>query len=580
MKKDIIRIIKDKRSISFIMSLFIFFSLCFEKILDTYSFLSIIVFGVIYYFIYKVNLNTKYKKDLIIISSIFSILILNGSCLYNSRYNPTVDFFNELFSLSSILYLIGNGLLIYSTLSLIVPKIIEYTSSKKGKNIPKIFLISFLVILICYLPYLIIFFPGIITNDSLTGLYMLLKIIPISDSHTILYLIFTYIPFKIGSLLFNNINISVGLISFTQILVMALTFAYVIKFLKKRNIPNVVLIIILLFYGLLPINGFYSITLWKDIIFSCSVVLLTIECIKLIERKENITINNSYMFIIASLLVVFTRNNAIYMYILLSIVSLFVFKKNLKVIIIMIVAVFSCYIIVKGPVFNILKIDKSSSAEYIAIPLQQVGRMAYKNVKFTKEEKELIDKVIPLEDLKNSYNPEIVDPIKFNKKYNSKVYENNKLEYFKLWINLCIKHPNIATESYLTSTLGYWYPGVKYWVTTAKIDDNIIGVHTYSIVPNSFRNKFKKIIDNEMPFFGYFNCIGFYFFLIIIALYITFKKKGKRLLYIYTPVIGIWLTLLLATPVFAEFRYAYSALLCLPIYIGLLFSNYPNKKEK
>ena len=153
-------------------------------------------------------------------------------------------------------------------------------------------------------------------------------------------------------------------------------------------------------------------------------------------------------------------------------------------------------------------------------------------------------------------------------------------DYLKLWINLCYKHPKIAIEAYLTSTLGYWYPGVEYWVTTAEIDDNQIGVHTYSFISNSFREKFSHIISNKIPLIGFFNCIGFSFWLIFTSMYITIKKKGKRLLYIYVPVLGIWLTLLIAAPVFAEFRYTYSALLCLPVFIGLLFSNYHNKKTK
>lgn len=570
--KNIKKIIKDKKILTLILSYIVFLSVCNQKILVPYNMISVILFGVIYFFIYKIDFNNNYKKSLIILSIIFSLILLSGGFLFKNRYSPTIDFLNELLRPMNIIYLIGNGILIYSVLSLIIPWIIEYKSTGKEKNYPKIFLISFIVIVICYIPYLIIFFPGIITADSLTGLNMILKIYPVSDSHTILHLLFMYIPFKIGNLLFNNINISVGLISLTQIVIMALTFAYVIIFLEKRKVPNKILFIIILFYGLLPVNGFYSITLWKDIIFSCSMVLLTIECFKLIEKKNNITFKNSYMFVITSLLVVFTRNNAIYMYVILSMISLLIFKKNLKVIVPMILIVFACYVTIKGPIFNILKIEKSSSAEYIAIPLQQIGRMAYKNVNFTSEEKKLIDKVIPLDELKKSYNPEIVDQIKFNNKYNSKEFEKNKLKYLKLWFNLCIKHPNIAIEAYLTSTLGYWYPGVEYWVTTGKIDSNDLGIHTSSFVPNRIRETFKHVISNKVPLIGFFNSIAFCFWLIFISMYILIKKKGKRIIYIYTPVIGIWITLLIATPVYAEFRYTYSALLCLPIYIGIIFS--------
>lgn len=572
MKQIIAKCIKNKLLLSFISSYLIYCSLCYQGILVSYNILSIVIFGVIFYFIYNTEKKLEYKKELSFISILFSFVLLIGRILYNNRYSPTLDFFDELLNLKSIIYFLGNEQLIYFVLMNIIPKLIKLKNSKKERNIPRLFLISFFVIIVCYIPYLITFFPGILTGDSITEMSMIKGVIPISDQHTIAHLLFMIIPFKIGTLLFKNINLSVGLISITQIVVMALSFAYVIMFLKKREISNKLVFIILIYYALLPVNGFYSITLWKDIFFSCSMVLFTIECYKLLEKKGNITLKNSYMFIVTSLLVIFTRNNAIYMYMIFTVVTIYMFRKNIKTIGIMLMIVLITYITVKGPIYNYLKISKSSSAEYLAIPLQQVGRMAYKDVKFTKKEENMINKIIPVKELKKSYNPEIVDPIKFNKKYNSKEFEKNKIEYLKIWSNLCYKHPKIAIESYLISTLGYWYPGTEYWVTTGQIDSNNLGIHNYTFIPKTAKKYAIKNIMNSNPIFGFFNCIGLYFWLIIILAYITMKKIDKKYLYIYTPVFGIWLTMMIAAPVFSEFRYIYSAVICLPLYFGLIYT--------
>ena len=576
MKDNLNKICHNKKIVSFIMSFTVYVSLCFQGILKSYNMLSILLFITIFYFIYKIDYKHKYQKGIRMLSIVFSFILLIGRILYNFRYNPVYDSFYELFRIKNIVYFLGNFFLIYNVLSLVVPKIVNYKNDNKYK-INHIFIISFLIILTCYIVYYIIYYPAIMTNDSLTELQMILNLQPITDHHTVIHILFMMIPFKFGHLFSNNINFCIGLISIIQITIMSLILAYSISFLYKRNVPKKILVFLLLYYALLPVNGFYSITMWKDIIFSCSVVLLTIECIKLVERKNNITLKNSYSFIIVSLLTVFTRNNAIYMYIILSIISIIIFRKQIKVIITMILIVFSSYIIIKGPVYKVFNINTSSSSEYIAIPLQQVGRMVYKDVKLTKYEKETINKLIPVKTLKEVYNPEIVDPIKFNKEYNIKEFEQNKFKYLKLWFNLCIKHPKIAVESYLISTLGYWYPGVEYWVTTAKIDPNELGIHNSSFVSSSFRNKFSKIMDNNLPIIGFFNCIGFCFWIIIIFAYITTKKKNKYMLYAYIPIFGIWVTMLLATPVFAEFRYIYSGYLCLPIFIGIPFFNKNNK---
>ena len=298
--------------------------------------------------------------------------------------------------------------------------------------------------------------------------------------------------------------------------------------------------------------------------------IVYIECIHAIE-KHKITVKNSYSFILVSILVVFTRNNAIYMYLVLSFFTIITFRKQLKAIIPMLIIVFGTYLVTKGPVYKALNVQTSSSAEYIAIPLQQIGRMAYKNIKFTTEEENKINKLIPVETLKEVYNPDIVDPIKFHKNYDAAEFEKDKLGYLKLWSSLCIKHPKTAVEAYLISTIGYWYPGTEGFVTTMDIENNSLGIKNSSIIPQGIRNYTSKIQSIRIPLLGFSYCIGFCIWIIGVTAYLIYKKYNRRQLYFIAPVFGVWLTMLIATPVASEFRYVYCAYLCLPIFISTLF---------
>lgn len=565
------KVLTNKKLITFIISFLIYVTLCFQDIVEPYNMLSILLFIVMYYGIYKTNLNHSYKKEFSIISLILSFLLVLGRILYNLRYDPITNSLKELLSIKSLIYLFGVSSLIYIFFSLIVIRLIKYINNSNNK-INNIFKLSFIIIFGVYLVYYLIYYPGILTGDSIDEINMILGNVPLNDHHTVFHVLFLLIPFKITSIFTDNINVCIGIITLLQIILMSLILSYSINYLYKKNTPKVILIGLILYYALLPINGFYSITMWKDIIFSILIVLLTIQCQKLIEKKNDITIKNSYSFVITSILVILARNNAIYMYIILALLTLIIFRKKILTILLMFIIIFGTYFTIKGPIYNYFKIEKSSSSEYIAIPLQQIGRMAYKNIKFTKYEEKEISKIIPISKLKKVYTPDIVDPIKFDDDYNKDVFENNKEKYFKIWLGLCIKHPVVAVESYLTSTLGYWYPGVEYWVTIDKIDSNDLGIKNVSIVPDSIRNKFSKITSTKIPLLGFTKCIGLCIWTIFILAYIAIKKKRKEVLYSFVPVIGIWLTLLLATPVIAEFRYIYCAYLCLPIYIGLIYS--------
>ena len=565
------KVLTNKKLITFIISFLIYITLCFIDVLEPYNMLSILLFVIMYYGIYKTNLNHSYKKEFSIISLMLGFLLVLGRILYNLRFDPVTNSLSELISIKSIIFILGISSLIYIFFSLVVIRMIKYINNNDIK-INNIFKLSFIIIFGVYLIYYLIYYPGILTGDSIDEINMILGNVPLNDHHTVFHIIFLTIPFKITSLCTNNINVCVGIITLVQIFIMSLILSFSINYLYKKNTPKFILIGLILYYALLPINGFYSITMWKDIIFSLLIVLLTIECQKLIGKKNNITIKNSYTFIIISILTILSRNNAIYMYVILCLLTLIIFRKKLLTILLMFVIIFGTYFTIKGPIYNYFNIEKSSSSEYIAIPLQQIGRMAYKNIKFTKSEEKEINKVIPISRLKEVYNPEIVDPIKFDDLYNKEVFENNKGKYFALWLNLCIKHPVVAVESYLTSTLGYWYPGVEYWVTIDSIDSNDLGIRNVSIVPENIRNKFSKITSTQVPLIGFTKCIGLCIWTIFLLGYIAIKRKRKEVLYSFIPVIGIWLTLLLATPVIAEFRYIYCAYLCIPLFVGLIYS--------
>ena len=68
--------------------------------------------------------------------------------------------------------------------------------------------------------------------------------------------------------------------------------------------------------------------------------------------------------------------------------------------------------------------------------------------------------------------------------------------------------------------------------------------------------------------------IGLCFWLILVFAILTVKKLGKKALYIYVPVFGIWLTMMAASPVYAEFRYVYGAFTCLPLLMLIPYMNF------
>ena len=431
--------------------------------------------------------------------------------------------------------------------------------------------------LLCWLPYFLSFYPVNLSPDSITELTTVINnFTNASDHHPIIHMIFIAIPYKLMFSLTKNMIISIAFSTIIQMLVMASIFSSLIVFLHNRKVKDKLLIFILIYYAILPVFGYYSVVMWKDVIFSGLVLLLIMELIKIIEKdnKNNLHFHQLIPFIIISILCIFFRSNAIYMYFLIVIFTFIFMKKHIKIFIGAFCIVFSVYYIIKGSVFNALNITKSSSSEYIAIPMQQIGRMAYKKVNFTNKEKKELEKIMSVEDLAKAYNPITSDGIKFNSNYNAKAFDENKGKYFKLWLNLVKKHPSIAVEAYLISTLGYWYPGVSYnSVCFGIVEDNIYGLKNHPKLGNDVLNVLYKLESRDTPILNIEWSIGLCFWLILIFSLLACKKIDKKSLYLYVPIFGLWLTMMVAAPVYAEFRYVYSAFICLPLFMVIPYLN-------
>ena len=92
-------------------------------------------------------------------------------------------------------------------------------------------------------------------------------------------------------------------------------------------------------------------------------------------------LNNKYivLFIISTLIILFFRNNGIYIYIFMLPFIIGIAKKERKVMTILSLSILIFYIFIKGPVFNYFGVAKSKTAEAYSIPLQQMARVVALN---------------------------------------------------------------------------------------------------------------------------------------------------------------------------------------------------------
>ena len=118
-------------------------------------------------------------------------------------------------------------------------------------------------------------------------------------------------------------------------------------------------------------------------------------------------------------------------------------------------------------------------------------------------------------------------------------------------------------------TSGYWYADVQYWVYNCTwgditVDPNELGVVNDPKLPSFVASGLKYLSGcyDIVPFYGLIWSIGLYVWALFAALALTILKKRSILPFL--PPIALWLSLLVASPVYAEFRYAYPIIITVP----------------
>jgi len=225
----------------------------------------------------------------LLLSSLFSLLLMIGTSFkfYNSFELISKNIF------TSILIFILMIFVFYKLIFWLYKLFDNYSGVGDIKFFKlfndKPFLISFIVIVLCWLVYVIAFYPCVLSPDpshqilqyfGIDNKYSYYSVLLdenmiITNHHPVVHTLLIGTCVKIG-IIFDSVNVGLFLYSIIQILVLALTLSYTISFMKKLGISRLYRLICLLIYALVPVFPFYAMSPVKDVIFGCLIILYII----------------------------------------------------------------------------------------------------------------------------------------------------------------------------------------------------------------------------------------------------------------------------------------------------------------
>lgn len=394
-----------------------------------------------------------------ILGSVIAFCYVGGKALdiYDS-----INFYDKLFYLKWLGTFVPTTILVYGIFSLFqlieAKEIFISKRADENKKADKwIFIGGTLFLIACWIPVLLSLFPGAFSYDAYDE-WQQIKNGDITAHHPVLHVL------VLGGLvegvhsLTGSYNAGIAIYSIMQMILLAATLSYSVCFLREIKMSKYVQAGTLLFYGISPVCGLFSINATKDVLFTAAELLFFIFVIRLLVKSDEFFKRKGWCagFVMSALGTMILRNNGFYVAVIMLVILAFACKKYWKKYLLLVVIILLPYMIYTGPVYKALDVEKGGVQEMLSVPIQQMARVYnYDRDSIGQEDLELLFNYLP-KDCLETYKSTISDPVKTY--FNGEYFSENKTEFFKLWIRLGMDNPLTYLNSFLTNTVDFWYP--------------------------------------------------------------------------------------------------------------------------
>lgn len=307
---------------------------------------------------------------------------------------------------------------------------------------------------VCWLPYLLLMFPGNLSNDTTGQLAMFYSLMDdgtyaLSDHHPFFDTVIFGSVIYFVSHITGSIHIGIFICILLQLCITAVAFAYAFKTAFTRwDISLPLCLVLLLFVALFPLIPIAVASLSKDTFFSWVFLFWFVMLVDLLLTKFERLDNKVYLalFIVVSLLAVLTKKLGLFVVapsLFLVILVASTTKKNKLVLCIPLVCVVLVMGLIMPRALGAFGIDSGLAKERYSLLYQQTA-LAYidHGSEMSTEEISSINAIFgSSEKLGSSYNPAIADPVK-------DLVDNNLLsDYLVLYVQQGLTYPDSYIEA-------------------------------------------------------------------------------------------------------------------------------------
>lgn len=343
-----------------------------------------------------------------------------------------------------------------------------------GRTVSRIFrlyeahpvLTVFVIMSVFYIPYVILYYPGLFMGDSYgqvlqpfkgtlldVGHELIDENVKLNGHHPIVHTLLIHMFIMIGKTVFGSYDFGVFLYTIAQVLFFMLCMSYCIVHVSGMRRDRT-FIILALYYMLHPIVTMLSNVMTKDIIY---VSLLAVFIVSLYELSTGISSPWILLFLTAAGIVLI-RNEGVVIMVLSGIVMMIIMRKHMIRWAGLMATCIAVFALLHGVIMPAIKATPGDARELLNIPIQQVARyVSYCGDMISEEEKEGIGALLDYDSIAENYTPDRSDKVK--NLYNRYATTDDVKTFLRTWRKIYKRVPLVYAEAVIGNYYRYLYPG-------------------------------------------------------------------------------------------------------------------------
>lgn len=448
----------------------------------------------------------------------------------------------------------------------------------------KIYWILAGVLALSYTLCLLTYFPGVGMND---GLNILNDWRSSVRQFSPVYCTYVHLLRLFGDAV-GSLNVSIALNSVVQVVILSLLSAWIGIWLLKKGLPKWVNLIMLLYYIFSPLLCMYAITMLCDTVFSLLLTVVTIFIYELLQPDSEAGQEKHFWIplTLCGIGMVWLHKAGAFILIPLFITMAFLVKPHWKKFLTMCAVVAAAVLLNKGIQLGLH--TNSLFQETVSLPIQQLAATVSCDGDISDEDKEFLNQLMPLDQIKERYDPSHADPIRWADSFDREFLNANREKFMLVWLWTFPFNFGTYSRAYLDGTFWFWAPvqrhTVQYFSTIENTGgnewlDNFMqenGIYDQPLIPEPAN----ALLRNYYGLAKNYPREGICFWIILASLLLLeLKKPDKRWIVVYMPVLLLWVSVMLTTPESESFRSVLSYAYLLPVFFGMLLWERTESKQ-